>query len=65
MPDEATLKKWIREVLNEGTGAGQTGWASTSATTLGTTQNLVNLVNGLNAKVDALAADVAKLQADA
>lgn len=63
LPDEATFKKWLRAVLDEGTGAGQTSWARTSADTLGTAQSLVNATNGLTARIDELTAAVARLRA--
>lgn len=43
--DRDDFKRAVREVLNEGTGAGQTSWAATSRATLQTVQSVVNLVN--------------------
>jgi N-acetyl-anhydromuramyl-L-alanine amidase AmpD len=47
MPDEQTVKRWVREVLDEGTAFGQTSWASTSAATLGGVQDLHNQLQGI------------------
>jgi hypothetical protein len=47
MPDEETVKAWVREVLDEGTAFGQTSWASTSAATLGGVQDLHNQLQGI------------------
>jgi hypothetical protein len=58
VPDEKTFKKWVREVLNEGTGAGQVAWAGTSAETLGAAQSIVNITNGLGTKLDSIAQEV-------
>lgn len=40
------LKNAVREVLNEGTAAGQSHWGGTSKSTLSTAQALVNIVKG-------------------
>jgi hypothetical protein len=59
--DEATLKQWIRDVLNEGTGTGQPDWAGTVKDSLAEIQQNINLVNTAlsdltndNGKLDAL-----------
>lgn len=56
--DEATFKQWLRDVLNEGTGAGQASWSGTSRDTLSTVQTNYNLLADLSAKVPDLTAKV-------
>ena len=49
MPDEATFKQWVRDVLNEGTAQGQTSWAGTVKETLGIGQANYNETKALQA----------------
>jgi hypothetical protein len=51
MPDEATFKRWVREVLNEGTGAGQKSWAGTSKAQLDASQDARREVGELQTTV--------------
>lgn len=50
--DLAAIKTAIRQVLNEGTGSGQSNWAGTSKATLGTVQGLVNQVAAIKVAID-------------
>lgn len=45
MPDEATFKQWVRDVLNEATAPGMVSGAGTIKETLEATRNVFNKVN--------------------
>jgi hypothetical protein len=53
MPDEATFKQWVRDVLNEGTAPGQDSWAGTSVTALQVAQANYNETKVVQAMLNA------------
>jgi hypothetical protein len=57
MPDEATFKQWVRDVLNEGTAPGQTGWAGTSIAALQVAQDNYNETKAVQSMITSLTSE--------
>jgi hypothetical protein len=58
------IKAMLREVLNEGTAGGQSTWAGTSKSTLGTIQQVYNKANATDIRTAAMATRVEAIEGD-